>query len=132
MRIEAVGGPDFSSPHIFARKIDEAYVFELWVERGCVLSNLGLASSICAFLHLAFCFSLNYPKVCFYVSCQVLHQSLQESETACDFLQRVVAEYGNDDGTKTSKSTGTAAGKLLKYQVQLGKILGAREAEKSD
>ena len=48
------------------------------------------------------------------------------------FHQRVVAEYGNDDGTKTSKSTGTAAGKLLKYQVQLGKILGAREAEKSD
>ena len=131
MRIETDGNPKDSSPHIFARKLDDSYVFELWIEKECIMGNMGLASSISAFLHVAFSFNLKYP---------------QRSETVCDFLQRVVADYGNDEGTfrvqsipfevylffctgtKTHKSRKTAETKLTKYQIQLGKILGAKNA----
>ena len=63
MRTESDGNPKDSSPHIFARKLDDSYVFELWWERECIMGNMGLTSSICAFLHLAFSFNLKYPQV---------------------------------------------------------------------
>jgi len=113
MRIENDGNPKTSSPHLFARKLDESYVFELWVEKECIMGNMGLATSISSFLHLVFCFNLKYPKT---------------AETVCDFLQRVVADFGNDEGTRTNKSKATAENKLTKYHIQLGKVLGARNA----
>lgn len=63
MRLEDDGNPKNSSPHILARKLDESYVFELWVEKECIMGNMGLATSIASFLHLVFCFNLKYPKV---------------------------------------------------------------------
>ena len=63
MRIETDGNPKTSSPHLFARKLDESYVFELWVEKECIMGNMGLATSISSFLHLVFCFNLKYPMV---------------------------------------------------------------------
>ena len=48
-----------------------------------ILFNLDLAECVSAFLHLAFVFNMRYAK---------------KSETVCDFLQRIVAEYGNDEG----------------------------------
>ena len=59
------------------------YQFELWVEKEGILFDMDLAESISAFLHLTFCFNLKFPK---------------GSETVCDFLQRVVADYGNGKG----------------------------------
>ena len=49
----------------------------------------------------------------------------------CDFLQRIVANFGNDEGTKTNKNKSAAKTKLTKYQIQLGKALGARNIEKN-
>ena len=79
------------------------------------MAELGPAQPqlVSAFLHLAFCFHLKYPK---------------SAETVADFLQRVVADYGDDSGTRTSKNKDTAASKLLRYHIQLGKVLGERKA----
>ena len=63
-----------------------------------------LEDSISAFLHMVFCYNLTYPK---------------EAEIMCDWVQRVVAEYGNDEGTKTNESKVTARGKLNRYHIQL-------------
>ena len=56
---------------------------------------------------------------------------LRRQKTLCDFLQRIVANFGNDEGTKTNKNKSTAETKLTKYQIQLGKALGARNIEKN-
>ena len=63
MRLEDDGNPRNSSPHILARKLEESYVFELWVEKECIMGNMGIATSIASFFHLVFCFNLKYPKV---------------------------------------------------------------------
>ena len=55
-------------------------------EKG-ILFDMDMAECVSAFLHLVFCFNLRYPK---------------KSETVCDFLQRIVAEYGNDEGLLNS------------------------------
>ena len=111
MRIQSDGPPKNSSPHILAVRVGAHYHFELWVEKERLLENMELEESISAFLHLVFCYNLTYPK---------------EAETICDWLQRVVAEYGNDEGTKTNKSKVTAQSKLTRYHIQLGKALGAK------
>jgi hypothetical protein len=53
------------------------------VEKEGILFNMDLAECISAFLHLAFCFNLRFPL---------------GSETTCDFIQRIVADYGNGEG----------------------------------
>jgi hypothetical protein len=58
-------------------------VFELWVEKQRILEQLDMAQCIASFLHLVFTFDLKFPK---------------NAETVCDFLQRVVADYGTDEG----------------------------------
>ena len=100
-------------------------MFELYVEQVRILEKMDLAGSISAFLHLVFVFNLRYPKVRIYShqshtparswSCSpivpprlcpvqtiiVHHNNLfQESETVCDFLQRAVANYGNEEGDR--------------------------------
>ena len=112
-RLQTDDGPKSAAPHILAIKVGKNYHFELWVERERVLENLELEQSISAFLHLAFCFHLKYPK---------------SAETVADFLQRVVADSGDDSGTRTSKNKDTAASKLLRYHIQLGKVLGEKKA----
>ena len=113
MRLKEDGPPDYDSPHIFAVfKPEVGYTFELWVERQGLLFDLDLAQCIAAFLHLCFCFGLKYPR---------------ESETVCDFLQRIVADYGNhEEGTMTLKKEATAKTKLLRYKIELGNVLGLK------
>ena len=39
------------------------FIFELYVEKKCLLGNMNLAEALGAFLHLCFVFDLLYPKV---------------------------------------------------------------------
>ena len=41
-----------------------------------------------------------------------------------------MAEYGDADGTKTSKAKSTAENKLMKYYTLLGKALGMKNVRK--
>ena len=73
-------------------------MFEVWVERQKLLSNLNLASAISSFLHLCFCFDLKYPKVIcleFYLDKKVF---LKGGETVADLFQRAFAKYGDKSG----------------------------------
>ena len=68
---------------------------------------------------------------------------IKGSETVCDFLQRQVAQYGDDDGklisepdiklfdsgTRTNKSRSSAETKMTKYLIQLGRILRAKNVK---
>ena len=110
------------------------YNFELWAEGKRILHNMDLADALSAFLHLAFTFNLKYPQVCTH-SELIINQSfqfclLQKAEYLCDFLQHVVAEYGDEDGTRTSKAKTTAENKRMRYYVQLGKALGMKNVRK--
>ena len=110
------------------------YNFELWTEGKRILHNMDLADALSAFLHLAFTFNLKYPQVCTH-SELIINQSfqfclLQKAEYLCDFLQHVVAEYGDEDGTRTSKAKTTAENKRMRYYVQLGKALGMKNVRK--
>ena len=87
--------------------IHRTYVFEVWVEKARILGNLDMAQAISSLLQLVFCFNLKYPKVfCHHhPTTQIqnntkncLFFSSQDAETVCDFLQREVANYGNDEG----------------------------------
>ena len=113
MRLLSDGPPKHSSPHMYAvYKEGSGYVFELWVEQQGLLFDLDMAACVSAFLHTSFCFGLKYPS---------------KAETVCDFLQRDVACYGSDEGTMTSKSVNSAQTKLMRYHLQLGKILSAKK-----
>ena len=83
MRLESDEISSSPSPYIKAVRVGNNYVFELYVEKGRILERLDLAGSISALLHLVFAFNIKYPK---------------GAETVCDFLQREVAGYGNDEG----------------------------------
>lgn len=69
---------------------------------------MDLSAAITAFLQVCFVFNLNYPKEC---------------QTLADILQRRVAKYGDETGTRTSGAKKTASNKLTKYLQTLGKIL---------
>jgi hypothetical protein len=60
-----------------------SYCFEIWVEKQRILEQLDMAQCIASFLHLVFIFDLKFPA---------------KAQTVCDFLQRVVADYGTDEG----------------------------------
>ena len=81
------------------------------MEKKRLLEIMELEESISAFVHLVFGYNLTYPKA---------------AETICDWVQRVVAVYGNDEGTKSNNLKVTAQSKLTRYHIQLGKALGAR------
>ena len=102
------------------------------MEKQRILEQLDMAQCIASFLHLVFIFDLKFP---------------EKAQTVSDFLQRVVGDYGTDEGnnliiflsiltsfsvlgTKTHKSKATAESKLIRYQVQLGKVLGKKNAQK--
>ena len=40
-----------------------SWIFEVWVDKMKLLSNLSLTQAIASFLHLAFVFHLQYPQV---------------------------------------------------------------------
>ena len=147
MRVESDGNPQKPSPHIMAKKLDDSYVFELWVEKECIMGNMGLATSISSFLHLVFCFNLKYPKVprtalqssltCFTVhffpgvrnSLWFPPQSFGRFWKWWRSVVRNLLRLGLNKtylGTRTNKSKTTAESKLVKYHIQLGKVLGAR------
>ena len=101
------------------------------MEGGRILGNLDLAGSVSAFLHICFTFNLKYPQVGDCIpNLKMVYQYFQKAEFLCDFLQRVVAEFGDKDGTRTSKAKSTAENKLMKYYTQLGKALGSKNVKK--
>ena len=55
----------------------------------------------------------------------------QKAQYLCDFLQHVVADFGDEEGTKTSKSKLTAENKRCKYFQQLGRALGMKNVRKN-
>ena len=110
------------------------YNFELWTEGKRIMQNMDLADALSAFLHLVFTFNLKYPQVCTHFEL-IVNQSFQccflkKAEYLCDFIQHVVAEYGDEDGTRTSKAKTTAENKRMRYYVQLGKALGMKTVRK--
>jgi len=115
MRLESDGPPRTPSPYIFAAKVGKHYNFELWTEGKRILHNMDMAEALSAFFHLCFTLNLKYP---------------QKAQYLCDFLQHVVAEFGDEEGTKTSKSKVTAENKRCKYFQQLGKALGMKNVKK--
>ena len=60
----------------------------------------------------------------------ILDLTFQKSEFLCDFLQREVADYGDTDGTRTSKAKSTAENKLARYYMKLGKAMGSKNVKK--
>ena len=81
------------------------------MEKKRLLEIMELEESISAFVQVVFGYNLTYPK---------------EAEIIFDWVQRVVAVYVNDEGTKSNKSKVTAQSKLTRYHIQLGKALEAR------
>ena len=111
------------------------YNFELWTKGKRILHNMDLADALSAFLHLVFTFNLKYPQVCIHFDLNVKRSFqfcffLKKAEYLCDFIQHVVAEYGDEDGTRTSKAKTTAENKRMRYYVQLGKALGMKNVRK--
>ena len=77
-RLEEDGPPSTDSPHILAICIarylivqykmliilcSSSWIFEVWVDKTKALGNLGIVQAISSFLHMAFVFNLQYPKV---------------------------------------------------------------------
>ena len=92
---------------------------------------MDLSDALSAFLHLVFTFNLQYPQVNLVLLILVfIFFPFQKAQYLCDFIQHVVAEYGDDDGTRTSKAKSTAENKRMKYYLQLGKALGMRNVRK--
>ena len=112
LRKETDGITESGSPHIVAVQVGSLYIFELWVERTKLLGNLDLPDSIAAFIHLCFTFGLEYPEGAPYF---------------CDYVQRVLADYGDESGTKTGKSKSTAENKLAKFFEFLGKAKSTKK-----
>ena len=65
MMIEEDGASRTPAPHIKAVQVAKNFVFEVYVDKNKVLSNLTLAEALGSFLHIAFVFGLEYPKVAF-------------------------------------------------------------------
>ena len=108
------------------------YNFELWTEGKRILHNMDMAEALSAFFHLCFTLNLKYPQVCLHFRFILNNNAvpLQKAQYLCDFLQHVVAEFGDEEGTKTSKSKVTAENKRCKYFQQLGKALGMKNVKK--
>jgi len=108
IRLEKDGPAKTNGPHIVAITVNTSFVFEVHAEKEKIIGNLDFPTAIAAFLHLCFVVNLKYPKEC---------------QTVCDILQRKVAEYGDDSGTKTQGSKSSAKSKFDKYLDGLGRAL---------
>ena len=53
----------------------------------------------------------------------------QEAQHFCDYLQRVVADFGDEDGTKTSKAKSTSENRLDKFHKNLGKAHSKKKSQ---
>lgn len=100
--------PDSPSPHIVAVLVDKTFIFELWAEHAKLLGNMNICTALASFFHLAFCFDLKYPKA---------------GETVADLLQRSVASYGDNSGTRTWKRKDTAEKKIEGFYSKLGRLM---------
>ena len=65
MMIEEDGASRTPAPHIKAVQVAKNFVFQVYVDKNKVLSNLTLAEALGSFLHIAFVFGLESPKVAF-------------------------------------------------------------------
>jgi len=97
-----------SSPHLLAVKVENAIIFELWVDQSKLLGNLTILQGIGAFFHLCFCFDLKYPK---------------GGQTMADLIQRQVCKYGDESGTRTWKRRDAALKKVEFFRSHLCKLL---------
>ena len=86
---------------------NKVFIYKLWAEKELLMSGMDLPAAIASFIHLAFVFDLKYPA---------------ESEVLAEILQRSTANFGNDDGTRTTKKKTVAEGKLNKYYAKMGFI----------
>ena len=63
-------------------------------------------------LVVCFAFNLEYP---------------QEATYVCDFLQRVVADYGDDGGSLAKKAKSTMENKMARYFMRLGQAASSKK-----
>ena len=91
-----------------------------------LIGKMDLVTALASFYHLCFCFDLKYPQV-FKMNARLkipIDQIIsQEGETVADILQRHVAKYGDNSGTRTWKRKDNAEKKMEAYFSKLGKML---------
>lgn len=108
IRLESDGPMKTGGPYVMAVEVNKKFHFEVHVEKELLLANLDLPEAIAGFLHLAFVLNLKYAK---------------ESQTLLDIMQRLVAKYGDDSGTKTQRSKVAAQSKFDRFLAGLGRVL---------
>ena len=111
-RLTEDGPLNTASPSILGVKVGSHYNFELWAEGSRLLLNMDLAEALSAFFQLCFAFNLEFP---------------QEAAYVRDFLQRVVADYGDDGGSLAKKAKSTMENKMARYFMRLGQAASAKK-----
>ena len=56
--------------------------------------------------------------------------TFQEAEMFSNFIQREVAEYGDEDGTRANKAKTTLENCITRYYTRLGKAVAQKNARK--
>jgi len=108
LRLDSDGPATITGPYISAKEINKTFIFSLHVEQDELLGALELAEAVAAFLHLCFVCDLKYPK---------------EASTLADILQRQVAKYGDETGSRCFGTKGKAQTKFSSFMAGLGKVL---------
>ena len=108
LKVEEDLPPKTPCPFVLAVKCGRSLVFEVWAEKEKLLGNMSLQLAISSYLHVAFVFDLKYP---------------QGAQTLGDILQRKVANYGDDSGTRTWRSLQAASKKYKQYLMVIGDLL---------
>lgn len=99
LRLESDGPAKTTGPYIAAKEFNKTFIFSLHVEKDELLGTLEFDDAVAAFIHISFVCDLKYPK---------------EASTLGDILQRQVAKYGDDSGTRCFGSKGKAQTKFDK------------------